>query len=83
MRIDRIMVQPVDASNGESFVFMDMDAGTEITVSRDVFNKMHYAMGILLMRDSMVQDVTLKGVVWQMVDFKDGEITRTITAHKP
>lgn len=83
MRIGHLLVQPVDASNGETFVFIDESAGKEITVSRDEFDKLHYAMGILLMRDSIASSVTIRGVIWQMVDFKDGEIVRTITASKP
>jgi len=83
MRIGHLLVQPVDANNGESFVFRDESTNAEITVSRDEFDKMHYAMGILLMRDSIASSITVRNVVWQMVDFKDGEITRTITATKP
>jgi hypothetical protein len=83
MRIGHLLVQPVDASNGESFVFVDESTRAEITVSRDEFDKIHYAMGILLMRDSIANSVTVRNVVWQMVDFKDGEIVRTITATKP
>jgi hypothetical protein len=83
MRIGHILVQPMDASNGESFVFMDESSGVEITVSRDVFDRMHYAMGILLMRNAIAASVAVKPALWQMVEFNNGEITRTITAYKP
>lgn len=81
MRVGHILVQPM--SNGESFAFTDESTGAEITVSRDVFDKMHYFMGILLMKKNIEYDISVKGVVWQMVEFTDGEITRTITALKP
>jgi len=48
MRIGNILIQPIDASDGEFFVIMDESSGAEIQLSKDKLMGIHEAIHALI-----------------------------------
>jgi hypothetical protein len=53
VRIDNILIQPIDASDGQEFVIMDESSGAEIVFSRAKLIQAYNAIGVLLYQDNL------------------------------